>query len=94
MILVTGGAGYIGSHMSLKLLQEGREVLVYDGMQKGHREACKRIGVRLEEGDIRERVKLHSVFKEYPIEYVIHFAASSMVGESMQDPLKYDDNSV
>jgi UDP-glucose 4-epimerase len=94
MILVTGGAGYIGSHMSLKLLQEGREVLVYDGMQKGHREACKRIGVRLEEGDIRDRVKLHSVFKEYPIEYVIHFAASTMVGESMQDPLKYYDNNV
>jgi UDP-glucose 4-epimerase len=75
-------------------MKKGREVLVYDAMQTGHRQACERIGARLIEGDIRDREMLYTVLKENRIEYVIHFAAAALVGESMRDPLKYYDNNV
>jgi UDP-glucose 4-epimerase len=94
MILVTGGAGYIGSHTALELMRSGEKVVVYDNLIKGHRGACERIGVELIVGDIRDREKMNEIFRKYDIQYVIHFAAESLVGESMKDPLKYYDNNV
>lgn len=94
MILITGGAGYIGSHTALELMRAGKEVLVYDNLQKGHVEACTRIGAQLVTGDIRDTEKLAKLFKKHEIEGVIHFAAASLVGESMADPIQYYDNNV
>lgn len=94
MILITGGAGYIGSHTVLELMRAGKEVLVYDNLQKGHGEACKRIGAPLVTGDIRDAERLAEVFKKHDIEAVIHFAAASLVGESMANPIQYYENNV
>lgn len=94
MILVTGGAGYIGSHTVLELMRAGQDVIVYDNLQKGHRAATERIGARLVVGDLRDQAALSAVFKTNDIGHVIHFAAESLVGESMQNPLKYYDNNV
>lgn len=91
-ILVTGGAGYIGSHTVSELLDRGEEVVVVDHLGQGHREALR--GGKLYEGDIRDRQFMEQVFRENQIESVIHFAASSLVGESMQQPGKYYDNNV
>jgi len=91
-ILVTGGAGYIGSHTVAELLAKGEEVIVVDNLQQGHREAL--LGGKLYVGDIRDKDFLDTVFKENPIEAVIHFAANSLVGESMQNPGKYYHNNV
>jgi len=93
MILVCGGAGYIGSHMVYDLIDRGEDVLVLDNLQTGHREALHPEAVFVE-GDIRDRVFLRNVFKTYSVDAVIHFAANSLVGESMTDPLKYYDNNV
>lgn len=91
-ILVTGGAGYIGSHTVAELLVKGEEVIVVDNLQQGHREAL--LGGKLYVGDIRDKDFLDTVFKENRIEAVIHFAANSLVGESMQNPGKYYHNNV
>lgn len=91
-ILVTGGAGYIGSHTVAALLEQGREVVVIDNLQTGHREAL--LGGKLYEGDLRDKLLLAKLFAENEIEAVIHFAANSLVGESMKDPVKYFDNNV
>ncbi|WP_127575934.1 UDP-glucose 4-epimerase GalE [Paenibacillus barengoltzii] len=91
-ILVTGGAGYIGSHTVAALLEQGREVVVIDNLQTGHREAL--LGGKLYEGDLRDKPLLAKLFAENEIEAVIHFAANSLVGESMRDPVKYFDNNV
>ncbi|MFL0556347.1 UDP-glucose 4-epimerase GalE [Paenibacillus barengoltzii] len=91
-ILVTGGAGYIGSHTVAALLEQGREVVVIDNLQTGHREAL--LGGKLYEGDLRDKPLLAKLFAENEIEAVIHFAANSLVGESMKDPVKYFDNNV
>ncbi len=91
-ILVTGGAGYIGSHTVAALLEQGREVVVIDNLQTGHREAL--LGGKLYEGDLRDKALLAKLFAENEIEAVIHFAANSLVGESMKDPVKYFDNNV
>ncbi|WP_019536889.1 UDP-glucose 4-epimerase GalE [Paenibacillus ginsengihumi] len=91
-ILVTGGAGYIGSHTVAELLAKSEEVIVVDNLQQGHREAL--LGGKLYVGDIRDKDFLDTVFKENPIEAVIHFAANSLVGESMQNPGKYYHNNV
>jgi UDP-glucose 4-epimerase len=91
-ILVTGGAGYIGSHTVAELLARGEEVIVVDNLQQGHREAL--LGGKLCEGDLRDAVFMDQVFKENQIEAVIHFAANSLVGESMQNPGKYYHNNV
>lgn len=91
-ILVTGGAGYIGSHTVAELLAKGEEVVVVDNLQQGHREAL--LGGKLYVGDIRDKDFLDTVFKENRIEAVIHFAANSLVGESMQNPGKYYHNNV
>lgn len=92
-ILVCGGAGYIGSHNVRALLARGEEPLVMDNFLTGHRQAVPG-GVGLYEGDIRDPVALDKVFNENRIEVVLHFAASSLVGESMEKPLAYFNNNV
>ncbi|GGH87566.1 UDP-glucose 4-epimerase [Pullulanibacillus pueri] len=91
-ILVSGGAGYIGSHTVLYLKQKGLDVVVFDNIQTGHSDAVK--DVPFIKGDLRDEAALKAVFEAYPIEAVIHFAASSLVGESVQEPLKYYENNV
>ncbi|WBW98670.1 UDP-glucose 4-epimerase GalE [Oceanirhabdus sp. W0125-5] len=91
-ILVCGGAGYIGSHMVAELLDNGHQVVILDNLQKGHNEAI--LGGKLYVGDIRDREILDKVFNENKIDAVIDFAADSLVGESVQEPLKYFNNNV
>jgi len=91
-ILVCGGAGYIGSHMVAELLEKGEEVVILDNFQKGHKGAV--LGGKVYEGDIRDRAILDKVFTENNIDAVIDFAADSLVGESMTEPLKYFNNNV
>ena len=91
-ILVCGGAGYIGSHMVAALLEKGEEVVIVDNLQKGHREAL--LGGKLYVGDLRDRSFLDKVFTENEIDSVIDFAADSLVGESVTEPLKYFENNV
>lgn len=91
-VLVTGGAGYIGSHTVAELIALGEEVVVVDSLETGHRDSL--LGGTLEVGDIRDRTFMDGVFKKHSIESVIHFAAYSLVGESMSNPVKYYDNNV
>ena len=92
MILITGGAGYIGSHVNKELSKKGYETLIYDSLVYGHRELVK--WGRLVVADLGDTERLNLVFKEYPIEAVMHFAAYTYVGESMEDPQKYYLNNV
>ncbi|MFH1146567.1 MAG: UDP-glucose 4-epimerase GalE [Pseudomonadota bacterium] len=92
VILVVGGAGYIGSHMVKELLSCGREVIVLDNLSTGHRELVT--GGTLVQGDLGDEAVLHGIFSRYPIDAVMHFAAYSLVGESVADPLKYYENNV
>ncbi|MCL2216907.1 MAG: UDP-glucose 4-epimerase GalE [Defluviitaleaceae bacterium] len=92
MILVCGGAGYIGSHMTAYLQERGKEVVVVDSLVMGHRESIK--DTKLYVGDLCDSDFLGKVFSENPIEAVIDFAAFSLVGESMTAPLKYFGNNV
>ena len=91
-ILVTGGAGYIGSHTVAEFLSQGEEVIVLDNLQKGHAEAV--LSSTFYVGDLRDSDLLDRIFTEHAIEAVIHFAADSLVGESVSDPLKYYHNNV
>ncbi len=91
-ILVVGGAGYIGSHTVAELLEVNEEVVILDNLQKGHKDAV--LGGKLCIGDLRDEAFLDKVFKENEIESVIHFAADSLVGESVTEPLKYYNNNV
>lgn len=92
-ILVCGGAGYIGSHLVSELIDKNEDVIVVDNLQKGHAEAVLQ-EAKFFHGDLRDEDFLDKVFEENQIEEVIHFAADSLVGESMTDPLKYYDNNV
>lgn len=92
-ILVLGGAGYIGSHAVDQLINKGHEVAVVDNLLTGHRQAVHQ-DARFYEGDVRDKAFLTSVFEKETIEGVIHFAASSLVGESVENPLKYFNNNV
>lgn len=92
-ILVLGGAGYIGSHAVDQFITAGFDVAVVDNLLTGHRKAVHP-AARFYEGDIRNKAFMQSVFKKESIEGVIHFAASSLVGESMERPLLYFDNNV
>ena len=92
-VLILGGAGYIGSHTVLEFLDRGYKVAVADNLQSGHIEALHP-DARFYCGDIRDKNFLDNLFKKENIEAVIHFAAKSLVGESMQDPLKYYDNNL
>lgn len=92
-ILVLGGAGYIGSHTVYELIDAGRDVVVADNLLTGFR-AAVHPKARFYQLDIRDRAALDELFTKEKIEGVIHFAASSQVGESMSDPLKYYDNNL
>ncbi|PLT35751.1 UDP-glucose 4-epimerase GalE [Bacillus sp. V5-8f] len=92
MILVVGGAGYIGSHLVKELVKE-KEVVVLDNLSTGHRWAIDEKAVFVK-GNLGSEEDLVQVFDTYSIEAVMHFAAFSLVGESVQDPQKYYDNNV
>ena len=91
-VLVCGGAGYVGSHMVRRLAQSGHEVVVLDNLSTGHREAVG--DVALVVADLRDAAALDRVFAAQPFDAVMHFCASSLVGESMREPLAYWDNNV
>ena len=88
--LVTGGAGYVGSHLVLALVERGNRVVVVDDLRQGHRGALPAVaGVELVQADIADRHALRDVFAGWRFEAVFHFAALSLVGESMREPLRY-----
>lgn len=99
-ILVTGGAGYIGSHTCVELLEAGHRVVVYDNFSNSHPEAVERVrqiaggDCRLVEGDIRDQARLEAALREHRCDAVIHFAGLKAVGESVEKPLDYYDNNV
>ena len=93
MVLVCGGAGYIGSHAVYQLINKGEDVVVVDNLETGHIEAVHP-KAKFYKVDIRNEEELDKVFKENNITEVIHFAANSLVGESMTNPLKYYNNNV
>lgn len=92
-ILVTGGAGYIGSHAVVGLIDKGYDVVVIDNLQTGYKEAINKKAV-FYNGDIRDIDFVNSVLEKEDIEGVLHFAANSLVGESMKKPIAYYDNNV
>ena len=93
MILVCGGAGYIGSHAVRQLIDRGEEVIIVDNLETGHEDAIHP-QAKFYKVDIRDEEALDKVFAENKIDEVIHFAANSLVGESMTNPLKYFNNNV
>lgn len=99
-VLVTGGAGYIGSHTVIVLIEAGYEVVVFDNFSNASKESIRRVeqitgsSIELVEGDIRSRSDLEKVFEAHAIETVIHFAGLKAVGESVEQPLRYYDNNV
>lgn len=99
-VLVTGGAGYIGSHTCVELLQAGHEVIVLDNLSNSSEEALHRVQQLTQkslvfiQGDIRDHQVLEQIFDEYKIDAVIHFAGLKAVGESQQVPLVYFDNNI
>ena len=92
-ILVTGGAGYVGSVVTEQLLKEGHEVVVYDNLSKGHRGAVAP-GAEFVEADLIDGETLRKTLTDYEIEAVIHMAAHSLVAESVENPVKYYQNNV
>ncbi|ACI18430.1 UDP-glucose 4-epimerase GalE [Dictyoglomus thermophilum] len=92
VILVTGGAGYIGSHVVKELLKKGYKVVVLDNLQKGHKKAV--LTPYFENVDLKEKNLLKGVFEKYEIDAIMHFAALSTVGESMREPFKYYENNI
>ena len=100
MVLVTGGAGYIGSHTCVELSKAGYDFVVYDNLCNASKESLSRVEkiigkeVKFVEGDIRDRAALQKVFDTYEIDSVIHFAGLKAVGESVEKPLEYYDNNV
>ncbi|MDH4251096.1 MAG: UDP-glucose 4-epimerase GalE [Nitrospira sp.] len=100
MILVTGGAGYIGSHTCVELLQAGHDITVFDNFCNSHPESLARVQritgkqFRFIRGDIRDRTSLVTALRESGAQSVIHFAGLKAVGESVQQPLSYYDNNV
>ena len=93
-ILVLGGAGYIGSHTVYELIDAGEEVVIIDNLETGHIEAVHP-QAKFYKGDLRDKDFVDSVLdQEKDIDAVIHFAANSLVGESMVNPLKYYDNNL
>lgn len=99
-VLLTGGAGYIGSHTALALLRAGEQVISFDNYSNSSMESLKRVEqlagkpVIQIEGDVRDRAALAAVFKQYAIKAVVHFAALKAVGESVQKPLSYYETNV
>lgn len=99
-VLVTGGAGYVGSHTCVALLENDYDVVVVDSLVNGSREALRRVEeiagrpLAFHEADIRDRARLDGILAESPVDAVLHFAALKAVGESVEDPLAYFDNNV
>ena len=93
MILVCGGAGYIGSHAVRQLIDKGEDVVIVDNLETGHKDAIHP-KAKFYKVDIRNEQELNKVFEENDIDVVVHFAANSLVGESMTNPLKYFNNNV
>lgn len=99
-VLITGGAGYIGSHTALELLNEGYEVVVYDNLYNSSEESIKRVEeltgkqVTFYEGDVLDEKALEAMFEAEKIDAVIHCAALKAVGESVQKPLEYYHNNI
>lgn len=91
-VLITGGAGYIGSHTAAELLEKNEDIIIADNLERGHKEAV--LGGKLVVGDLRDRDFLKRLFSENDIEAVIHFAAYIEVGESVANPLKFYNNNV
>ncbi|CAM4146199.1 UDP-glucose 4-epimerase GalE [Comamonas aquatilis] len=98
--LLTGGAGYIGSHTAIELLQHGHEVVILDNFSNSHPEAIRRVEritgrhIPVVEGDVRDQGLLEKVLAEHRIDSVVHFAGKKAVGESVAQPLDYYDNNV
>ena len=99
-ILITGGAGYIGSHTALELLKEGYEVVVYDNLCNSSQESMKRVEeltgktITFYEGDILNAETLKAMFEKEQVDAVIHCAALKAVGESVRKPLEYYQNNI
>jgi UDP-glucose 4-epimerase len=99
-VLVTGGAGYIGSHTVILLIEAGYKVVVFDNFCNASKESIRRVEklvnqpIEVIEGDIRSRANLQELFNQHKIDTVIHFAGLKAVGESVEKPLKYYDNNV
>lgn len=99
MILVTGGAGYIGSHTVIDLVENGYKVVIFDNLETGHIETVETLQkisptVEFVEGDLRNFDDIDSVFKKYKIDSVLHFAAYSLIADSMKSPEKYNYNNI
>lgn len=92
-VLVLGGAGYIGSHTALELTRAGEQVIIADNLATGHIEAIPE-GTKFYQGDLHDKAFLDRIFESEDIDAVIHFAAYSLVGESVTNPLKYYDNNL
>ena len=99
-ILVTGGAGYIGSHTCIEMLNAGYDVVVIDNLDNSNKESLNRVekitgkAVKFYEDDVRDKDALRKIFKENNIEAVIHFAGLKAVGESVREPIMYYDNNL
>ena len=93
MILITGGAGYIGSHTTINFLNAGYDVVIFDNLENGHIETVNTLqklgNVKFEKGDLRNIEDIERVFERYSFDAVIHFAAFALVGESVENPSKY-----
>ena len=102
MILVTGGAGYIGSHLVMALLEKGEDIVIFDSLELVHKETIEKLGslgtkgnlVDFIQGNLQNFSDIESVFKKHKIDAVVHFAAFSQVGESVINPQKYYFNNV
>lgn len=92
-ILVTGAAGYIGSIVTEKLIQEGNSVIALDNLTQGHREAVVPEAMFIQ-AELADSEKLGQVFRHYPVDLVLHLAAKSLVGDSMTDPKRCFQNNV
>lgn len=92
-LLVLGGAGYIGSHTATELIDNGHEVVVADSLVTGYKEAVPQKAV-FYQGDLRDKAFLDNIMKKEKVDAVIHFAAFSLVGESVVNPLKYYENNL
>lgn len=99
-ILLTGGAGFIGSHTAIEMVKNGHKVVIYDNLSNSDNTVLDRLEqilgqhVPFEEGDIRDYSHIHDVLKQYNIEVVVHFAGLKAVGESVEKPLEYFDNNI
>lgn len=98
MILLTGGAGYIGSHCAMALLEKGYEIIIFDNLSTGHIETIETLSkcgkLKFVQGDLADMNSLKSMFEKFDIDAVIHFAAFSQVSESVSNPVKYYRNNV